>query len=108
MISLVLTHATFCLCGAVFVRLFTYRRHGARFRRGMSCMAMLLMGSSGSAMLQIMLGDLKLPAQAWSLVLLLAVFAVAVFRSGGNLAGVIRECPPHCSDVHAERVEDRT
>ncbi|SDI77216.1 Putative 3TM holin, Phage_holin_3 [Pseudomonas flavescens] len=108
MISVVLTHTTFCLCGAVFVRLFTYRRQGARFRRGMSCMAMLLMGSSGSAMLQIMLGDLRLPAQAWSLVLLLAVFAVAVFRSGGNLAGVIRESHPQGPPVHASQDNERT
>ena len=93
MISWMLTQATFCLCTAVFVRLFTYRRRGARFRLGMSCMATLLMGSSGSAMLQIVLGDLRLPVQSWSLVLLLAVFTLALIRSRGNLAGVMRDEP---------------
>ena len=47
-IQAVLTQATFWLCVALFVRLFTFRRRGARFRRDMSCLAWLVMVAAGS------------------------------------------------------------
>ena len=39
LISALLTQVTFWLCMGLFVRLFTFRRKGARFRRNMSCLA---------------------------------------------------------------------
>ncbi|WP_437881038.1 phage holin family protein [Pseudomonas sp. LRF_L74] len=90
MVSLVLTQATFWLCGAAFVSLFIYRRGEAQFKRGVSILAVLVMGCCGTAMLHIVKGDLLLPTGAWPLVVLLAVFAWSLIRSGGNLAGVLR------------------
>lgn len=90
MVSLLLTQATFWICVALFVRLFTYQRGSARFRRGMSCIAVLVMGCAGAACIGILQGDLHVPAAAWPVVALLAVFAWAVFCSGGNLACVLR------------------
>lgn len=90
MASLLLTQATFWICLALFLRLFTYRRGAARFRRGMSVVAVLVMGCAGSLCISILQGTLQVPAAAWPLVGLLAVFAWAVFSSGGNLACVLR------------------
>lgn len=95
MVSLVLTQATFWICVALFLRLFTYQRGGARFRRGMSLIAALVMGCAGATCIGILQGDLHVPAPAWPLVVLLLVFAWGVFRSGGNLACVLRvDGPP--------------
>lgn len=90
MASALLTQATFLVCAVLFARLFTYRRGTARFRRGVSCLAMLVMGSAGAAVIYILTGALRVPATAWPLVVLLAVFAWAVWQSGGNLAGAFR------------------
>lgn len=93
MVSLILTQLTFWLCAVLFVRLFTYRRAGARFRRSMSLLATLVMGCAGSAMISILQGRLHIASEAWPVVGILLVFAWAVFRSGGNLAGVLRPEP---------------
>ncbi|WP_217476602.1 phage holin family protein [Stutzerimonas stutzeri] len=90
MVSALLTQATFLICAVVFLRLFTYRRGAARFRRGVSCVAMLVMGCAGAAVIYILTGELRVPVMAWPLVVLLAVFAWAVWQSGGNLAGAFR------------------
>ncbi|WP_431494840.1 phage holin family protein [Pseudomonas brassicacearum] len=84
----ILTQATFWLCVALFVRLFTFRRRGARFRRDMSCLAWLVMVAAGSAVVYICKGLLVMPANSWPLVLLLAVFVGSVCQSAGNLASV--------------------
>jgi len=90
MVSLILTQITCWLCGAVFVRLFTFSRGSLRFRRGMSCLAYIVMACSGAAVINIFRGDLTITADAWPLVGLLAVFAFSVWRAGGNLAVVLR------------------
>ena len=43
MLSYVLTQVVFWLCVVVFVRLFTFQRGDARFRRGISCLAVAVM-----------------------------------------------------------------
>lgn len=103
MLSYVLTQVTFWLCVVVFVRLFTFQRGGARFRRGISCLAVAVMFSAGVTMIHILKGDLVLPAQAWPLVVLLAVFAVSVMRTAGNLAGVLRPEAPAWSGAERRR-----
>lgn len=90
MVSALLTQVTFLICLVLFVRLFTYRRGASRFRRGVSCLAALVMGCAGSTVIYILTGDLRVPAMAWPLVVLLAVLAWAIWQSGGNLAGVFR------------------
>lgn len=106
MVSLILTQLTFWLCTVLFVRLFTYQRAGARFRRGVSLVAILVMGCAGSAMISILQGRLHIGADAWPVVGILMVFAWAVFRSGGNLAGVLRpETEPEWSGVERRRFD---
>ncbi|WP_179484902.1 phage holin family protein [Stutzerimonas kunmingensis] len=104
MVSALLTQVTFLICLVLFVRLFTYRRGAARFRRGVSCLAMLVMGCAGAAVIYILTGELRVPAMAWPLVVLLAVFAWAVWQSGGNLAGAFR---PGGWDGVERRQQDR-
>ena len=84
----VLTQATFWLCVALFVRLFTFRRRGARFRRSMSCLAWVVMVAAGAAVVYIGKGQLVMPANSWPLVIVLAVFVGSVCQSNGNLARV--------------------
>lgn len=88
LIPALLTQATFWLCLALFVRLFTFRRKGARFRRDMSCLAWLTMVSSGTAMMYISKGLLIMQPVSWPLVVLLGVFVGSVCQSSGNLAQV--------------------
>ncbi|WP_434695016.1 phage holin family protein [Pseudomonas aeruginosa] len=89
MVDLV-TLAAAAVCGAISCRIFTYQRHGATYRFGISCLAWLVMGSAGSAALYILKGWLVVPPHAWPLVVLLGVFAWALFRTRGNLARVWR------------------
>lgn len=91
LIPALLTQVTFWLCLALFVRLFTFRRKGARFRRNMSCLAWLMMVSSGTLMMYISKGLLVMPAVSWPLVVMLGVFVGSVCQSSGNLARVWRE-----------------
>ena len=84
----VLTQVTFWLCVALFVRLFTFKRQGARFRRNMSCLAWLVMVAAGSAVVYIGKGLLVMPHNSWPLVLILAVFVGSVCQSSGNLSRV--------------------
>ncbi|MNR06479.1 hypothetical protein D3C85_1225520 [compost metagenome] len=84
----VLTQVTFWLCVALFVRLFTFRRRGARFRRSMSCLAWLVMVAAGSVVVYIGKGQLVMPHNSWPLVIILSVFVGSVCQSAGNLARV--------------------
>lgn len=88
LIPAVLTQATFWLCLVLFIRLFTFRRNGARFRRGMSCLAWAVMASAGATMVFISKGLLVVPPYAGPLVLILAVFVGSVCKSAGNLSSV--------------------
>ncbi|MCD5977227.1 phage holin family protein [Pseudomonas quasicaspiana] len=88
LIAALLTQVTFWLCMSLFIRLFTFRRKGARFRRDMSCLAWLMMASAGAAMMYIGKGMLIVQVTAWPLVLILAVFVGSVYQSSGNLARV--------------------
>jgi len=46
--NVILLAINFAACGGIFIALFHYVRDGARFRRGVSFLAMLLMVSSGA------------------------------------------------------------
>lgn len=85
-----LTVITALLCVALFIRLFTYRREGARYRAGMSWLTVLVMASSGAAVIYIMDGQLRVQLIAWPLVILLGVFTAATWRCSGNLSAVMR------------------
>ena len=65
LIAAVLTQVTFWLCLVLFVRLFTFRRRGARFRRNMSVLAWLVMSSSAAAMVYISKGLLVIDPNTW-------------------------------------------
>lgn len=88
LVPAVLTQATFWLCLVLFVRLFTFRRNGARFRRSMSVLAWLVMASAGSVLVFISKGLLVMQAQSAPLVVILAVFVGSVCQSSGNLSRV--------------------
>ncbi|MDN6857261.1 MULTISPECIES: phage holin family protein [Pseudomonas] len=90
LVQLVLTQTTFWLCVVLFLRLFTFQRGDARFRRSISWMAWAVMGCSGSAVLFILKGMLLMPLYSWPLVVLLGVFTFAVFKARGNMAQVWR------------------
>lgn len=103
MASLLLTQLTFTLSLVVFVRVFTYRRNGARYRLGMSAVAVLVMIAAGRLMIETLLGRLIVPVECWPLVLLLGVFAYALMRTGGNVAGLLRPEPDMWSGVERRR-----
>lgn len=93
MASALLTQLVFLACAAIFARMFTYQRGDAQFKRGVSILATLVMGCAGASCIYILKGELRVPAQGWPLAVLVVVFAIAVIRSGGNLAGVLRPEP---------------
>ncbi|ANI16780.1 phage holin family protein [Pseudomonas citronellolis] len=90
LVQLMLTQATFWLCVVLFLRLFTFQRGDARYRRSISWMAWAVMGCSGSVVLFIIKGLLIMPAMSWPLVILLGVFTFAVLKARGNMAQVWR------------------
>lgn len=104
MASLLLTQLTFALSLVVFVRIFTYRRNGARYRLSMSVIAVVVLISSGRLLIETLLGSLVVPVQCWPLVLLLGVFAYALVRAGGNVAGLLRPEPKPWSGAERRRV----
>lgn len=77
------------LCSVIFVRLFTYRRGGARFRRGVSLCAALMMGACGAMVVYIVTGQTQISEHDWPLLVLLGVLAYSLLTSGGNLATVV-------------------
>lgn len=103
MAELILTQATFLLCMAVFVRLFTFRRGALQFHRFKSCLAYVVMASMAITAINILMGRLVMPLAAWPLVILLAVVAIGVWKAGGNLAGVLRSDEPAWSGVERRK-----
>lgn len=85
-----LTYVALILCLIIFIRMFTYRRDGARFRRGVSVLAYMVMVCCGATVIYISSGKLHISYYHWPMVVLLAVFAVATVSCGGNLAQVLR------------------
>lgn len=85
-----LTYTVGALCAAIFVRLFTYRREGARFRRWVSVLAAVVMGCCGATVIYIVDGQLVFGWTAWPVVVLLGVLAASTLRCGGNLSAVLR------------------
>lgn len=88
--SVILTYTSLVLSLIIFVRLFTYQRGDARFRRDVSIMAALIMACSGATVIYILLGRLVVPSAGWPLVLMLAVLMASLMRSSGNLSEVLR------------------
>jgi len=81
------------LCGAICYRIANYRREGARYRAGVSCLAYLLAVGTGCESLMITLSMMfAKPAQPVSpfLLMVLAVLAVLVYRARGNVARILR------------------
>jgi len=90
MASEALTFLTMVLAGVIFIRLFTYQRKGASYRWGKSAIAVVMMIACGRLVIQALTGDLIVPPQFWPFVVLLAVFAMAIVRAGGNVACLVR------------------
>lgn len=87
--GLALTYLSVIICFLIFIRLFTFQRNGARFRRGVSLMATAVMACCGSLVIYVLSGRLVMTATDWPMVGMLAFFGVSVFRCRGNLAGVL-------------------
>lgn len=86
-----LTIITMLLCATMFVRLFTYKREeGARFRAGISWLAVITMASCGAAVIFIIEGEFRVQPLAWPLVVLLGVLTMATLRCAGNLSAVLK------------------
>ena len=85
-----LTIITLLLCATMFIRLFTYRREGARYRAGISWLAIIVMASCGAAVIFILDGKFRVQPLAWPMVVLLGVLTMATLRCSGNLSAVMR------------------
>ncbi|MEE4462650.1 phage holin family protein [Azotobacter chroococcum] len=85
-----LTWITFLLCVVTFVRLFTYQRKGARFRRDVSVMATIVMMACLAACVEIATGQFVVQPRAWPLIVIHAVLAMGLLKTRGNLAPVLR------------------
>lgn len=87
------TLAAAMLCGAICFRIALYRRHGARYRAGVSWLAYLLAAATGCEWLTVVLGILlarPVPEVSPYLLIVLAVLLVLVYRAGGNVARILR------------------
>jgi hypothetical protein len=89
MISLVLTYFALFLNAAIFVRLFTYQRHGADYRFWISAIAATCMGLAGATVIYIAKGVIVLTPVQWPLLLILSMLFVSVNRHKGNMARVL-------------------
>ncbi|MEN5066762.1 phage holin family protein [Achromobacter aegrifaciens] len=69
------------------VRLLLYRRNGARFRRGMSWLAYLLIVGTGGQALDVLVRHE--PVTVWQAVVAMLI-AVLVYRAQGNVACIVR------------------
>lgn len=85
-----LTIITLVLCAIIFVRLFTYRRKGAQYRRAVSWLATIVMASAGAAVIFILDGQLRVQLLAWPVVVLLGVFTAATLQCKGNMSAVMK------------------
>lgn len=72
----------------ICVRLLTFRRRQRRVRRGVSCLAWLLIAVTGSLVIQLLVHGNS--PTGWLLAALLVVIAVLVVRAGGNVAHLFR------------------
>ncbi|MFQ0831240.1 phage holin family protein [Serratia fonticola] len=71
-------------CGFMSARMLVYRRNGAKFNRGASLLAYLLIVASGTVAIRIAFGEYKIVDPAETLLNL--VLCVAVLRVRGNVA----------------------
>ena len=85
-----LTLVTAALCAAIFVRLFTYQRYGAKFRPGVSLIASLAMALSGGVVILTIDNQLHVDQDWWPIVVPLTLFTAVSMRCHGNVADVIR------------------
>lgn len=69
------------------LRLLLYRRNGARFRRGMSWLAYLLIVGTGGQALDVLVRHE--PVTVWQAVVAVLI-AVLVYRAQGNVACIVR------------------
>lgn len=86
---LALTYSVVVICTLIFLRLFTFQRNGARFRRSVSVMATVVMFCCGSVVIYVLSGRMAMELTDWPMVVMLAFFGLSVFRCRGNLAGVL-------------------
>lgn len=85
-----LTWITFTLCIITFVRMFTYKREGANFHRGVSIAATAVMMASATAAVQILTGKFIVQPVAWPMIVMQTVLVVGLIHTKGNLAPIIR------------------
>lgn len=81
------------VCGAICVRIVTYRRGESTYRLGVSLCAYVLAAGSGAQAVQIMLGALlarQVPAVSPWLLMVLLVILVLTIRANGNVARIWR------------------
>ena len=86
MIQQLMTYAALILNAVIFVRLFTFKRQGTRYRPVVSLLAALTMGFAGSSALFFIQGRIVMTIDQWPLMLLLLMIALAVCKSQGNFA----------------------
>jgi len=72
---------------AAAVRLMCFRRRGARYRRGMSWIAYLLVVGTGGQALDVLVRHE--PVTVWQAVVALLI-AILVYRAQGNVACIVR------------------
>lgn len=98
------------ICGAICVRIVSYRRAGARYRVAVSLLAYVLAAATGCYSLSITLtalyGKHAAPVSPFLLVILLVVL-VLVYRARGNVATVMRLDWSEVWDGRDRRVERR-
>lgn len=81
------------VCGAICVRIVTYRRGESTYRLGVSFCAYLLAAGTGAQAVQIMFGTLlarPVPAISPWLLMVLVVILVLTVRANGNVARIWR------------------
>jgi hypothetical protein len=75
---------------AAALRLVAFHRNGARYRRGISLLACLLIAALLCAGLEILL--YQLPVSPWQAAIAV-LLCILVYRSRGNLAALLRPTP---------------
>lgn len=79
----------FISCVAICLRLFTFQRHGSRFRPGVSLAAWAVMALTGGVALKLAISGLPFTVTPW-MAYIAVIFAALVFLSNGNLAHLFR------------------
>ncbi|MCT4713236.1 MAG: phage holin family protein [Ewingella sp.] len=83
MLNDILLAINFVVCSAIFIVLFHFARDGARFRRGISFLAMLLMVSAGA--IPIMIGTGLIRQTSIPHTILAITLLVVVINARGNI-----------------------